>query len=202
LECPDLPLIAESCGRAAEQLRRAGTTLTELRERCRARVNRDRSIDPNRLISCLTEIMAADMRAYDVELTVAYGVELPGCHGDFEGLLVVLMNLTRNAIEAMADTEWLDRHLNIESRAVLPDQVEIALQDHGPGIPADLGLEIFQPFVSGRANRMGLGLAASQALLRMRQGSLRYEPRLGGGTTFIMSLPSTTGMGAPRGPIG
>jgi len=70
-----------------------------------------------------------------------------------------------------------------------PDGVEIAIEDRGPGIRPDIRDRLFQPFVTGRAGGVGLGLALAQRIVVLHGGRLRLEDREGGGSRAVLWFP-------------
>lgn len=100
----------------------------------------------------------------------------------------VIINLIRNAFEAMADQE--PRQVTLSTRALDDDTIEIAIADIGPGIPGDIIGRLFEPFVSSKHDGMGLGLSISRSIIEAHDGKLTAEPNPGGGTIFRFNLPS------------
>jgi C4-dicarboxylate-specific signal transduction histidine kinase len=100
----------------------------------------------------------------------------------------VIINLIRNAFEAMADQE--PRQVTLSTRALDDDTIEIAIADIGPGIPGDIAGRLFEPFVSSKHDGMGLGLSISRSIIEAHDGQLTAEPNPGGGTIFRFTLPS------------
>jgi C4-dicarboxylate-specific signal transduction histidine kinase len=100
----------------------------------------------------------------------------------------VIINLIRNAFEAMADQE--PRQVTLSTRALDDDTIEIAIADIGPGIPGDITGRLFEPFVSSKHDGMGLGLSISRSIIEAHDGKLTAEPNPGGGTIFRFNLPS------------
>ena len=100
----------------------------------------------------------------------------------------VLLNLLRNAAEAVADQEQQEIRLVTELRN---DSVEISVIDNGPGLPEEVQAKLFQPFVSTKATGMGLGLSICRTIVAGHNGCLSTEPNPAGGTIFRLSLPST-----------
>jgi C4-dicarboxylate-specific signal transduction histidine kinase len=98
----------------------------------------------------------------------------------------VIINLIRNAFEAMADQE--PRQVILSTRALDDDMIEIA--DIGPGIPGDIAGRLFEPFVLSKHDGMGLGLSISRSIIEAHDGQLTAEPNPGGGTIFRFTLPS------------
>jgi PAS domain S-box-containing protein len=100
----------------------------------------------------------------------------------------VIINLIRNAFEAMADQE--PRQVTLSTRALDDDTIEIAIADIGPGIPGEIADRLFEPFVSNKHDGMGLGLSISRSIIEAHNGQLTAEPNPGGGTIFRFTLPS------------
>ncbi len=120
-----------------------------------------------------------------------YDPSLPDSLGDTDRLLQVLLNLTRNAGEAGAETITL--RTRVEHGARLGERtVRAALRvdviDDGRGVPDDLRDSLFQPLVSGRPDGTGLGLALSREIALEHGGDLRYTSRPGE-TVFSLYLP-------------
>lgn len=98
----------------------------------------------------------------------------------------VLLNLLRNAVEAMEGSAR--RELRIAARPA-GGMVEVAVSDTGPGLPEPVRARLFQPFVTTKPNGMGVGLSVCQAIVETHGGELRAEDAPGGGTVFRMTLP-------------
>ncbi|MCA0211272.1 MAG: PAS domain S-box protein [Proteobacteria bacterium] len=100
----------------------------------------------------------------------------------------VLINLIRNAVEAMADSPV--RQLTVTSR---PDQrgfVRVIVADTGPGVTPEVAEQLFTAFVSTKAEGMGLGLSICRTIVEANGGRIWMEPRTGGGTEFHFTLVS------------
>ena len=100
----------------------------------------------------------------------------------------VLVNLIRNAFEAMADQD--QREVTLATRLLDGDMVEITVADIGPGIPGDIAGRLFEPFVSSKHDGMGLGLSISRSIIEAHDGQLVAERKPEGGTVFRFTLPS------------
>src|ERR1700682_418702 len=99
----------------------------------------------------------------------------------------VIVNLIRNAFEAMADQE--PREVTLTTRALDDATIEIAVADIGPGIPGDIAGRLFEPFVSNKHDGMGFGLSISRSIIEAHDGRLIAERRPEGGTIFQFTLP-------------
>jgi two-component system, LuxR family, sensor kinase FixL len=98
----------------------------------------------------------------------------------------VLLNLIRNAAEAMADSPR--RELAITT-ARAADMVEISVVDTGPGLPVSVRPRLFQPFVTTKPTGMGVGLSVCRTIVEAHGGELRAEDANGGGTAFRLTVP-------------
>jgi two-component system sensor kinase FixL len=107
-----------------------------------------------------------------------------------------LVNLIRNAMEAMQDSPVREMLI---STTPLPDcMVRINVTDTGPGITPDIAAHLFQPFVTSKAQGMGVGLSVSRTIIEAHGGKLWAEPRPGGGTIFAFTLPGSPHEAARR----
>lgn len=100
----------------------------------------------------------------------------------------VIINLVRNAVEAMAACQ--QRHLEMRTAPVAGNMVEIAIADTGSGIAEDLRETLFSPFHSSKAEGVGVGLSICRTIVEAHHGTIRAEPRAGGGTVFCFTLPA------------
>ena len=107
--------------------------------------------------------------------------------GDNIQIQQVLLNLLRNAAEAIADQECREIGLLTEVR---DDNVQISVVDNGPGIPDEVKVKLFQPFVSTKKTGMGVGLSICHTIITAHDGRLWAEPNPEGGTIFRLTLPA------------
>ena len=98
----------------------------------------------------------------------------------------ILVNLMRNALEAMAKSKR--RELQVTTALLDEETVEIAVADTGPGLAKDVAEHLFEPFVSTKREGMGLGLSICRSIVEAHGGKLRGEPNPGGGTIFRFTL--------------
>jgi two-component system sensor kinase FixL len=100
----------------------------------------------------------------------------------------VLVNLLRNAMEAMAESPR--RELAVSSGPVADGLVEIAVADTGQGLPEAVRANLFQPFFTTKEAGMGVGLSISRTIIEAHGGKLSAEVNPAGGATFRLTLPS------------
>ena len=101
----------------------------------------------------------------------------------------VLLNLTRNAIEAMQDIAPERRVLRIVA-AHEAGQVTVSVIDQGHGIAPEVAERLFSPFFSTKAEGMGMGLSICRTAIEFHGGTLTHSANPGGGTIFTFALPS------------
>lgn len=178
--------LIELVGKASDQALRAGRIVA------RARANVDRGE-----IETREESLSSLVReAVDIAMVTAPKAEV-AVRYDFDGMadqvLVdriqvqqVVLNLVRNATEAMAASPR--RELHIGSRASEPGYVHAHVSDTGPGIPPRLAARLFEPFVSDKPQGMGVGLSISRNIIETHGGRMWAEGNSEGGATFHFSL--------------
>jgi two-component system, LuxR family, sensor kinase FixL len=103
----------------------------------------------------------------------------------------VILNLMRNAIEAMQETERRD--LTVSTAHVDRETVEVRVTDTGPGIAPAIASQLFQPFVTTKPQGMGVGLSISRTIIEAHGGRLWAEANPEGGTIFRMTLKTFDG---------
>lgn len=151
------------------------------------------AVDLYPVIERVRQLSAAELPAIEVD----YDPSLPAVTGDADRLQQVLLNLVRNAIEAGATRLTLRTrvaHHVALGQGVAHTAVRLDVIDDGPGVPADLEDQLFQPMVSGRADGTGLGLALALETAHDHGGDLRHA-RTAEGTVFSLYLP----LDPPRG---
>jgi two-component system sensor kinase FixL len=100
----------------------------------------------------------------------------------------VILNLMRNAIEAMQEAGGERKELRISTAAIDQEMVEVTVTDTGPGIAPDIMARLFQPFVTSKRHGMGVGLSISRTIIEAHGGALTAESAAGEGTVFRMTL--------------
>lgn len=175
----------------AELIRDETSRLTALAERLlgsRAQMA-TRAINVHAMLERVAELLQAE-RA-DIQVVRDYDPSLPALHGDPDRLLQVLLNLTRNAVEANAHRICLRTRAEAGLRGATGQAVpalRIEVEDDGDGVPATIEATLFEPMVSSRANGSGLGLALAREIARDHGGELAHQRRHGA-TCFVLLLP-------------
>ncbi|MCB6184110.1 PAS domain-containing sensor histidine kinase [Leeia sp. TBRC 13508] len=133
----------------------------------------------------------------NVSFLCDYDASLPDLHGDRGQLIQVVLNIVRNAVQALGGSGEIVFRTRIARQVTLYRKrhalaVQVSIIDNGPGIPESLQPSVFYPLVTGRADGTGLGLSLAQSIVHQHGGSLDFVSRPGY-TEFIMLLPISVG---------
>ena len=145
------------------------------------------------LVDSVLALQSYSLGSAGIELVLDVPADLPLVDVDRSQLQQVLLNLTLNAIQSTR-AERRGGHIWITARRVESDGapfVRLAVGDDGPGIAEDIRSRLFLPFFTtkGPGEGTGLGLSVSFGIVAAHGGTLQFEPRTGGGATFIVELP-------------
>jgi two-component system sensor kinase FixL len=179
-------LVAEALDKASEQSLRAGQIISRLRNFV-ARGKAERAVES--LSKLLEEASAlALVGAKDQGVKVRFDLDTSNdlVLADKVQVQQVVLNLIRNAIEAMA--ELPTRQLVISSAADDGSMVKVSVSDTGSGLSPDILPQLFQPFITTKQHGMGVGLSISKTIIEAHGGRLWAEPNPGGGTVFHLTL--------------
>jgi len=153
-------------------------------------------IDVNGVVEQTLRLLSSD-RDGGCEYETEFESDLPSVRADAEQLRQVLLNLIRNAAQAMGGHGTIT--ITTRSRADSADRsVEIAVTDRGPGITAEVRPHLFVPFFTTRAQGTGLGLAISERIVQEMGGRIEVLTAVGAGSTFSVQLPPALGSSATR----
>jgi two-component system sensor kinase FixL len=194
LDSPDpevLDIVREALVECAAQSVRAGQIVRRLRDFV-SRGETERRIESLARVvneASAMALVAAGERGVEVEVRL----DAKGDRVLVDRIQVqqVILNLIRNAIEAMAESPT--RRLRISSRAEPEGHVTVMIEDSGPGLPQEVSERLFQPFVSTKSAGMGLGLSICHTIIQGHGGRIWAEPSRFGGTTFHFTLIDASG---------
>jgi two-component system, sporulation sensor kinase E len=139
----------------------------------------------NRVIESLAELLGPDCQSRGIELTLSLDPEVPQLLMDSEQIQQALLNILKNAMEAIEKPEG-----RIGVRTILrSDHVLVEVEDNGSGIPEEDRLRIFEPYHSTKFNGTGLGLMVVFRIVKAHRGAIGLSSELGDGTVFSIALP-------------
>jgi two-component system, LuxR family, sensor kinase FixL len=179
--------IRDAMDKAADQALRAGQIIRRLRDFV-ARGESERRIESiAKLIEEASALALVGTKDQSIRVRVRYDPSVDLVLADKVQIQQVLLNLMRNAIEAMAATDRRD--LLLATAASDDDMVTVDVADSGAGIDPDIASKLFQPFVTTKRQGMGVGLSISRTIIDAHGGRIWTEPNPGGGTIFRFTLP-------------
>ncbi len=190
LENVDTVALEETYRKISAQALRAGQIIQSLRSFVSKQEVREDRLDINETLTNILNLIEADARAEGITVTTEYAAELPPITGDAVQLQQVLLNLTRNAVDAMRGGLHREQGIRIRTESVDDSQaIRVSVVDHGHGVSRQLADSIFHPFVTTKREGLGVGLAVSRTIIRAHGGDLTYRPNPEGGSVFEFSLP-------------
>ncbi|MEC7256553.1 MAG: ATP-binding protein, partial [Pseudomonadota bacterium] len=136
------------------------------------------------LVAQTTRLVVAEARAADVKISADLGA-LPQVNANRIQIAQVLVNLLRNAIEAVFEAGGDDRRIVVTAWAEA-EQLRVAVTDTGPGV--DPGISLFTDFETTKASGLGLGLSICRSILASNGGRLWHEPVAEGGARFVFTI--------------
>ena len=196
---PGLELGADlqlAMNRVAEQAERAGKIIKSVQDFVRRRDQVRESVAPKDLLDAIAPLINLQARKsrVRVQTELETGVALVFC--DRTMVEQVLLNLARNAMQAMEQADILDRVLTLKVGHVKGEGrsrwIEFSVADVGAGIALEVQPQLFNPFFTTKAEGMGLGLSLCRTVVEQHGGALVFTPNTPQGTIFIFTLPART----------
>ena len=174
--------VVKHLDRIGEQVELSSRIIAGLLDMVRDRPLQRQPVDVPRL---LTQAAASIPRPEGVEVAVecAEGITLGG---DPVQLGQAVVNLITNAVQAVSPRGSVRAAAALASGTVL-----LTVEDDGPGIPAEVRARLFEPLITTRPHGNGLGLALVRRVAERHGGTVSHEPRPGGGTRFVLRLPTS-----------
>ena len=179
--------VREILDEAADQALRGGEIIKRLREFVTRGETEMRIENLPDLIREAGNLASVGAGAPGVRVQMNFDPRAETVQGNRIQLQQVMLNLIRNAHEALAESE--SREVDIATSRVGDEAIEIAVADRGSGLTDDILEHLFEPFQPTKSDGMGLGLSICRTIVEAHGGKLRYEPNIGGGAIFRVTLP-------------
>lgn len=186
------PDIAGAFDAVAEQSLRAGRIIRRIREFIRKGEHQPEPVDVNRPVRDAVDLLKPDAAAEDVVIVVSLASDLPPVLADVVQIEQVVVNLGRNAIDALAGVAGRRRELVVHTMKER-DRIVVAVRDNGAGMSGEAEEKLFTPFFTTKPRGMGMGLAICRTIAEIHHGELRYGRPAAGGAEFRLSLPAYSG---------
>jgi len=142
------------------------------------------------VVTGVTAIVRRDIAQADISLELHLAEDLPRVLGDAVQLQQVVLNLLVNACQAMADVVDAPRVLRIETAEPKPGSIEITVADTGAGVAGPDLERMFEPFVSSKAEGLGMGLSINRSIVEAHGGHIEATRNPDRGLTFRVTLPA------------
>jgi two-component system sensor kinase FixL len=194
LSTPDpatLEVVREALGECATQSVRAGQIVRRLRDYISRGELERRPESLKRLIEESSALAMIGASERGVEIEVRLDATVDEVLVDRIQIQQVILNLVRNAFEAMEESEV--RRVRISSCREKAGCVCVTIADSGPGLPPDVAEQLFQPFNSTKSRGMGLGLSICHTIIRGHGGRIWADASVFGGTAFHFTLVDASG---------
>ncbi len=190
---PDYGEVLEAVREIGAEGQRAGEIIRRLRQLVRSDASERRVTDLNALIEELRVLIAADARVHGARLRIELAPDLPSVDVDPVQVQQVLLNLVRNALEAVADSPAEVRAISVVTARASGDEVEFRVVDNGPGVSDNVRTRLFEPFCTSKEAGTGLGLAISRTIVQAHKGSIGTCDAEPHGAEFFVRLPAVDG---------
>jgi C4-dicarboxylate-specific signal transduction histidine kinase len=172
------------------QLLRAGQIIGRLRD-FSSRGDAERRVESVvTLVEEATAFALAGTGAHGVDVRFRFDPHASRAFADRIQIQQVLVNLIRNALDAMAAGKR--RELVLTTALLEEETIEVAVRDSGPGLAKKIVDHLFEPFVSTKRDGMGLGLSICRSIVESHGGRIRVSENSGGGLTFSFTLPAAS----------
>jgi two-component system sensor kinase FixL len=198
---PDITEVRETLQEISSQALRAGDIIRRLRSLARPQNTHRELTDINLLLMQLNDLIQSDAKRHEVRYHLEAAAGLPQVWADRPQIQQLVLNLVRNAIEALAEVPLESREVTIRTSCNDNGEVAVRVSDRGPGVSPAIAPHLFTPFCTTKSAGTGLGLAMSRTIAQANSGTLEYRPELPTGSCFTLTLPAAragTGADPPK----
>ena len=188
----------QKLGASLEKMQAQALRASEVIQRLRNFVRKPKTgkvvRDPNEVVEEVIKLAEVDSRHNHVPIHFTPGLEdISICIDDVQ-IQQVLLNLVRNAMEAMADTGHREEGISVSTSSPSPGLVRFSVVDRGAGLAEDAEDRLFHPFYTTKDDGMGIGLSVCASIMQDHGGEIGFSRNEKGGTTFYIDLAA---LGSP-----
>lgn len=197
---PKDQMIIETIDKAKREAERAGNIIQRMRHFVEKREPDRRSVELGPLVDDTLELTSVGTNSEGIATSVDLPENLPSIEADPVQVQQILVNLLRNAFEAVRGST----NPRVVIRAAYSaESVAVSIEDSGPGIPQEVHERLFKAFSTSKRTGMGLGLSISRSIAQNHGGDLTVDPGGNGkGATFKLSLPRSPDTSVPHMSVG
>ena len=192
IDHPNAPKIHDALSETTHQTLRAGQIIRQLREFVSRGETEKRPENINKLVEEASALALVGAKEQGVKTVFRFDTRTGPVLVEKVQIQQVLLNLIRNAIEAMQGCA--QKELVVETVLLDQGMVEVRVADTGTGLAEEIVPRLFQPFATTKPTGMGVGLSISKRIVEAHGGELWAEPNPGGGTLFRFTLEPSTEM--------
>lgn len=193
---PDLAKLRIALEAIEQQAQRTGEVIERVRKLARRSSDQRETFNINALVKQCIEFAELDDRIDSIRLTVDLNRSLPSVVGDPVQIQQVILNLMRNACEAMTHLPPEERRMTVVAGRHDNNVVQVSIRDNGTGISESTEMNLFQSFFSTKKLGLGMGLSISRSIINANGGSLWFTRNPEQGVTFRFTLPIAPGESA------
>lgn len=186
----DQALLRDILYKTNQQALKAGHIIHRMRDFVKGKKLQRSTIDINDLIYDAVGLCESHIKQNSVVMRLQLKKRLPPICADSIQIEQVILNLIRNAVDALSSLPRLmARSLSIQTAINCDNYIEIRVKDSGPGIDVAEQKKILTPFYTTKSDGMGMGLSICRSIVEAHEGVLRFNSQPGKGTTFYFTLP-------------
>jgi two-component system sensor histidine kinase TtrS len=176
----------------SKQARRAGAIIQQLRNFVRKELPEKSQVNLNDLIREVLILTSHSLKQNAVKLELNLAEDLPEVFVQHIQIDQVILNIVKNALEAMSEKNSGEKTLTITTSVTEDNSPMVTISDTGPGFSETMIENLFTPFVTTKKDGMGLGLSISEGIISEHGGQLVLDSTPGNGATFKFTLPVQT----------
>jgi signal transduction histidine kinase len=196
-EAADLREVKEMLGDIVIEDKRASETIQKLRAMLKKRATQFQLLDLNEIAKEVIDLLRSDLVARHTTVLTRFATAIPAIYGDRIQLQQIVLNIVRNACEAMSKGDARERELTISTFFDDEDKIaRISISDSGSGIPASKLERVFEPFFTTKPDGLGIGLPICRTIIAQHHGRMWAVNNPDRGVTFHVTLPVQVARGA------